>query len=226
MADTYFDYTLSKCRRQGISNVCEKFSTCNELIDIANSEYIRCKNITADWRLYEALEKCFNNPEIINPQLLGKDALIIYRRCSDSIFSENRLNYDRLFDALVEVNWLLASIYNSENIKLSHVVLLSNPAIINKALKGYLHNVFKDSIQYSLECEYIKEAKQAKKKILTGLYPFQYEESKYYVYNNFTMEELDQIWGHSKMDSLKKRSLYLGLTATAALADNIQKGWC
>lgn len=226
MANTYFDYVLSQCRTQGISTICAVVSTRKALIENANSVFNGCNNITADWRLFETLKVCLDNHEIIDPNTLGRDAQEIYNRCRTVAFSDRSINYDGFFDLLVDFNWLQASIQSAKNERLRYIDLLSNPIRIRRTLKEYLLGVYNGAVQDSNECVYMDEAIQAKGKFFTGLYPFQYEESRYYASPDFLPSELRSMQQDRRENSHKGMALFFGLTATAALAEDIRRGLC
>ena len=211
MANTYFDYVLSQCRAQRISDICEVVSTRRALMEKANSGFNGCNNITADWRLFETVKVCLDNHGIIDPNTLGRDALEIYNRCRAVAFSDGSINYKRFFDMLVDYNWLQASIQNAKNEPSRCIDLLSDPIRMRSSLKEYLLCVYNGAVQDNNECVYIDEAIQAKGKLFTGLFPFQHEES---------MQQ------DKRENSHKEMALFFGLTATAALAENIRRGLC
>ncbi len=226
MTNTYFDYVLSQCRAQGISSICEVVSTRKKLKEKANSEFNGCNNITADWRLLKSVKICLNNRGIIDPKTLGQDALEVYNKCRDVISSEESIDYDRFFDMLVDFNWLQASIQYAKNEPSRYIDLLSDPSRIRCFLKDYLLGVYNGAVEDSNECVYIDEAIRAKGKLFTGLYPFQYEESKYYASPEFLTSDLSSIQHERRENSHKGMALFYGLTATAALAENIRRGLC
>ena len=226
MANTYFDYILSQCRTQGISAICEVVSTRKALTDKANSGFNGCINITADWRLFDTVKICLDNHGIIDPNILSRDALEVYNRCRTIAFSDSSINYDHFFDMLVDFNWLQASIQNAKNEPSRFIDLLSDPIRIRCALKEYLLDVYNGAVQDSNECVYIDEAIQAKGKFFTGLFPFQYEESRYYASPDFMTSDLRSMQQNRRENSHKGMALFFGLTATAALAENIRRGLC
>ena len=226
MADTYFDYILSQCRTQGISDICKVATTRKALKEMANSGFNGCCNITEDRRLFETVEDCLDNHEFIDPNTLGRDALEVYNRCRAVAFSAGSINYDRFFDLLVDFNWLQASIQNAKNVQSRYIELLSDPIKIRCSLKEYLLGVYNDAVRDRDECVYINEAIQAKGKFFPGLFTFRYEESRYYVSPDFTKSDLRSELQDRMENSHKGMALFLGLTATAVLAENIRKGLC
>ena len=224
MASTYFDYVLSQCRTSGIGSVCDVVSTRRALIEMAYSEFSGCHNITSDSRLCETVKVCLDNHGIIDPNTLGRDVLEVYSRCRTMAFSEERIDYERWFDLLVDFNWIQASIQNTRNGSSGYVELLSDPVRIRRSLKKYLFGVYEGAVQDSKECVYIDEAIQAKRKFFSGLFPFKYEESRYYASMDLLPSDLRTLQQDRRENSHKGMALFFGLTATAALADNIRRG--
>ena len=226
MADTYFNYVLSQCRIQRINSVCDVVSTRKALEEMANSAYNGCNNITADWRLLETVKICLDNYEIIDPNSLDRDSLDIYNRCRTIAFSDGSINYDCLFDMLVEFNWLQASINNAKKEQTKCVELLSDPIMIQYSLKEYLLGVYTVAVQDWNEYVFISEAIQARRKLFTGIFPFKYEESKYYISPDFSFSELESLQHKRRESSHKRIALFFGLTATAARAEDIIRRLC
>lgn len=221
MADTYFDYALSKCRISSISSVCRVYSTLNDLQDGATDGFNGCSNITADRRLLNAVSACVKN--IINPNRLDKDALTLYERCRERVFSDDRMGYDNCFDSLIDLNWLLASIQNADENNQRRVSLLIGSAKVNNYIREHLLNLYNSAVRDNNECVYIKEAMQARRKFFSGLYDFQFEESKKYLSQEFQYSDLEKIESEFRDESICKMSLFFGLTATAVLEQNIRR---
>ena len=223
MADTYFDYALSQCRMPSISAICSVDSTQKELRERAAKGYNGCSNITADWRLLKVVSVCLQNQDIINVNQLDADARTIYERCREIFLADNRIGYERCFDYLTELNWVLASIQNAKENNQQRIKLLIDPAKIDKFIKSYLFELYNSAVRDNNEGDYIKEALQARKKFFSGLYDFQHEESKYYLSPEFLHSDLKQMENDYKDSSISKMALFYGLTATAALATSIRR---
>lgn len=227
MASTYFDYVLSQCKTQGIGSICSVANTRRNLIKLADSIFDDCKDITADWRLFEVVKICLDNKRIIDSDTLNRDAMDIYNRCKTIAYSCESINYDKAFDFLVDFNWLQASIQNAKDNSSRYVSLMSDPIKMRNSLKKYLDDVFDISIQNYYDSIYIDEAIKARRKIFTGLYPFKYKESRQYLStNDYSDSELESMNEAKNKDSHKGMALFFGLTATEALAENIRKGFC
>ena len=219
----YFDYVLSQCRSQSIKLICEVVPTRRELIDKAAKEFNGCKNITADWRLIRAVQNCFDNSQIINHRSLDFDTRDVFDRCYHSICSKEKPSHEQLFEALVDFNWLMAAIHNSKINKCRMVKLQVNHHELIKSTKAFLLEIYNNAIDEYNECIYIDEALKAKGKIFTGLYPFQYEKSKKYAWSDYTYSDLKSMQHEFTENSISRMSLFYGLTATAALAENIRR---
>lgn len=220
LANTYFGYVLSQCIGNDIENICSVISTRAELINKGKEKFNGSGNITADWRLFDALIEFVNNPIIFNPNLFGEDTRKIYKRCISITYSfEEFNNYERVFEKLFHLNWILASNNNARDLEAKQVVLLSDPDVIKKSLRKYLQGVYNTAIQDENEIKYIDEAIQAKGKIFQGLFPFQFEESRKYL--SYDYLELKRKKEDYIERSKNEMALFYGLTATAARTDDI-----
>lgn len=230
MINTYFDYVISQCRLAGIGSICAVYPTRKTLIENANKSFSGCKNVTADWRLLNVVSVCLQNHDIIEPNILNQDALSIYERCQ-RLFLQSRTfdsaEYNKYFDGLVDLCWLLASVQITKENNQRTCILESDPSKIREYLKRYLLELYNSSITDFNECVFIQEAMNARKKFFSGLYDFQYEESKKYLsYQDFSITDLDELLDEYKENSISKMALFYGLTATSALAENIRRGLC
>ena len=223
MAETFFDYALSQCRMSSISAVCSIDSTRKALMERAAKGLNGCSNVTADWTLFKTVSGCLQNQIIINSGRLDADARIIYERCRKVFLSNNKIGYESCFDHLNELNWLLASIQNAKENNQRRIKLLIDPAKIDDCIKSHLLELYNSAMNDNNECVFIKEALRARGKIFTGLFHFQYEESRYYLSQEFSHSDLEQMKNDYRDNSICKMALFYGLTATAALAANIRR---
>ena len=223
MSESYFEYTLLQCRSQVIKNVCNVFSIRRELIKKAHDSFNGYDNITTDRRLFKSAGICFQNHSIIDPDKLNNDALIVYTRCKDALLSEELLDYDQWFNFLTEVNWLFASIQYANQTNSRRIMLLSDLEIIRGCLRDYLQELYDSAVEYSNECVYINEALRARQRILTGLYPFEHEESRQYLSPDISYSYLESLLNELREESIGKMALFYGLTATAALENEVRR---
>ena len=223
MADTYFDYALSQCRMPSISAVCAVDPTRMALQERAAKGFNGCSYVTADWRLLKMVSVCLQNQDIINSRRLDADAMTIYDRCREAFLPDCKMGYESCFDHLNELNWLLASVQGAKENNQRTTKLLADSVKIDEFIKVHLLELYNSAVRDSNECVYIREALQARKKFFSGLYDFQYEESKYYLSQEFMYSNLVQMESEYKDNSICKMALFYGLTATAALAENIRR---
>lgn len=221
MAETYFNYILSQCKLQNLRVVSSLFPTTQSLRDKAGEEFIGCKCIVSDRILLQSLSSFLQIDSFVKLAHYNQDAMIIYTRCKDALLSANSLDYEYLFDRLVDLNWLLASIYRCNSNGQDTVSLLSDSIWLRKALRDYLTQLYNDAIQESKKTIYIQDVLQARKKIFTGL-KIQYKESHKYL--SFSNMELNDMLNDSKEYGIVEMALFFGLTATSFLSYNIQKG--
>lgn len=232
MTNTYFEYALSNCRSNVIKNVCEHYTLKNKLLESVDKEWNMYFGITSDRSVLHSIQSLFGHEGYLYREFYSGDSKHLYNRCL-SVYSdimktwkENKIiEYERLFDSLVDICWLIASIYNSENKNARGVILLSNHNTIRESMKLFLKQVYIDAINNHKECSYISEGIKAKRQhiILPWLYDNEYEESMYYIKSNMTPRELEQHMHDYAFNCTTSLSIYYSLTATVALAENIRR---
>lgn len=235
MSDTYFEYTLLQCRSQKISNVCSRFSIRKRLLDSISEEWGGYNRIIRDYELMDAVDDIFRFGEITKGCGANEDFSNLYSRCESDYYALRRawknregLDYDRLFDALVELCWLIASAYNSNQSNNRYIVLLDNRKQIVESVKLYLDDLYANAIQDHNESVYIAEAIRHKKEhtLAPSFFDSQYPQSDWYIREGWTTKALEYEQQNFKTRCSLQLAQYYGLTATAALADNIGRGLC
>lgn len=233
MADSYFEYTLSKCKSSVIKTVCARYQLKQWLQKSVKEEWSNYGEITNDSELIYEVAELFRRGELLRCCDVNGDSRIIYDRCISSILdirinwrNGNGLDYDNLFDALADVCWMVASVYASERGRKENVILLCNQKQINESLRDYLEFLYDAAIHEHNESVYIGEGIQAKNEhpFLRYKYEYKYAESLRYINSDLTIQELENRKQLQKGFCSRHLTLYYGLTATAALADNIRKG--
>ena len=233
MADSYFEYTLSKCKSSVIKTICARYQLKQQLQKSVNDEWSYYDGITNDSELLYEVAELFRQGELLRYCDVKGDSSIVYDRCISSIrniriarHNGYSLDYDNLFDALADVCWVVASVYASERGRKGNVILLCNQKQINESLREYLESLYDSALHEHYESFYIGEGIQAKNDhpILRHRYEYKYEESLRYIHSNLTIQELKDRKQQQKGFCSRHLTLYYGLTATAALADNIRKG--
>ncbi len=236
MTNTYFEYALSSCKSQVIKRFCERYSTKNKLIESVDKEWGEYRWIINDRSVLQAIQTLFGQRGILDESFYLSDSLVLYERCV-STYSEimsswrkdNAIEYERLFDSLIDICWLIASTFCSDTRKERYVILLSDQNILQDSIKSFLESVYVTAIRDHNEGVYISEGINAKKEHLffPWLYDNQYDQSIYYIRSDMTSRDLQYRKDEYVMDCRTSLSIYYSLTATIVLADNIRRfaGW-
>lgn len=222
MAESYFEYVLLQCLISSIDTVCRVDSTIEALKERASKGFNGCRNIIDDCRMNKSVLGILQKTTIIDPKRLDDDAKTIYERCKDFFLENCEKEYERYFDHLVDINWILASIQNAKETKQRHVTLLTDPSKISHAIKSYLFELYISAEHDKNKSDYIADALQARKKPFSGL-SYHYEESRKYLSQDYSNYELEQMESNYRNNSICKMTLFYELTATAALAENIRR---
>ena len=234
MPNTYFEYTLSKCKSHLTKNVCARYSSLTKLLKSPEEEWGEYKRIKQDYELLDAIEGLLGSEELCHETYFTGDSLSLYNRCKTTLSvillkwkKRENLEYDSLFDALTELCWLLASALNSKQCNKRYVVLLSDPNQINDSIKTFLDNVYSQAVNAHNETVYITEGIDAKKehKWIPALYDNEFRESDKYIQSVWSIKELEKERALYKQACSSHLALYYGLTATAVLAYNYQRGY-
>ena len=132
------------------------------------------------------------------------------------------IDKERLFDALVDLNWLLVSYYKYDNEHQKQIPLLENSLQIRNELKIALEDLFYDNALYDIErSQQYESAIKVRYQIFNGLHPdAEVRElySKGYTGYDFK-ERKKQALDHG----VKNMALYFALTATSARAEQIRR---
>ena len=232
MTNTYFEYALSNCKSQVIKRVCERYSTKGKLIESVENEWGDYRRIISDRAVLQAIQTLFGSRGILDESFYSADSLVLYERCA-SVYSEimcswrkeNAIEYERLFNSLIDICWLIASTYSSNTRKERYVILLSDQNIIHDSIRSFLESVYETAISDHNEGVYISEGINAKKEHLffPWLYDNRFDQSMYYIRSDMTSRDLQYRKDEYVMDCRTRLSIYYSLTATAALAENIRR---
>ena len=233
MADTYFEYTLSKCRSSLISTICTRFQTKQKLLKSLEEEWKGYTGLTSNSTLVRTINEVLRNENFIRFQDVLGDSKIIYDRCEESFRlirdnwrKGNRLDYDRLFDTLVDFCWLAAS---GEHCRQSHdrtIILLYQQTEIRDSLREYLDSLYTAAIEFHNDSVYMVEGRNAKIEHpwVPSRYNNKYPESSRYINSQWTVDQLLDMQQQCKDKCSGYLTTYYVLTATAALANNIRRG--
>lgn len=233
MGETYFEYALSKNKKHTIKNVCKRYQLPIQLKRSMGEDWKNYENITNDSDLIYAISDSLRSWNIIKQCDFAGDSLDLYNRCLNSFgeikrnwYSRKQLDYDRLFDVLVDICWLFASIRHSERENERYVKLLSNIDQICDSIKEYLEDQYEMAIQYHNESVFIGEGIAAKREhmIFPGLYEYQYEQSRKYIHSSDTVDGLIGLKEDNQYLCQKCLTVYYELTITCGLAYAVLRG--
>ena len=232
MADSYFDYILSKGKRVPISQVCQRYATRTQFIKSVAEDWGEYIGITSDSGFFYAVEDIYRQEEIIRYCDVIGDSKRIYERCWQSLKNiridwqkGDGLDYNRLFEALSDLCWLLASKQIAENGRKRNIILLDEPLESNNAIKQYLESRYDAAVRNHNESVYIADAIR-----VMNEHPFlhtksdcQFEEAKKYVQEGWVRSDLQNAKVQYESFCLKELRIYYGLTATAIHMEDIRR---
>lgn len=228
MTESYVEYILSKCGDSEVAFVCKRFKTKDALLKAAMRGINGETRILGQWNI---ISHSFDlvNDSYIDVRSLNHDAEKLHRRIYDNFKAmknevRNGYNIDkeRLFNALVDLNWLIASYYKYDNEHQKQIPLLENSLQIRNELKIALEDLFYDNALYDIErSQQYESAIKVRYQIFNGLHPdAEVRElySKGYTGYDFK-ERKKQALDHG----VKNMALYFALTATSARAEQIRR---
>lgn len=228
MQDTYFDHILSRYKGKSIALVSSVFPTKDKLQEAAREEFNGCRNIITDCRLIDAAMLFLKNSDLGDTRSLSVDTKIVFDRCWDrfqqmreSIRAREAVNYDFLFDTMVDCCWLASSMQYSREKNSGRINLLDDPNQIRVFLRLFLKSLHNFAISEMNEWTRISEAMKPKWQIFMGLCPD--PEVQKYLSRDLSHSDLERMLEERKDNSMNKMALFYGLTATSALAENIRR---
>ena len=224
MRESYVEYILGECKSDRISHYCTAYATSDDLIQAAKSEFCGKRYILGQGNIIYALQNYLDEQR---ETVFSQDAKKLYNRCvsrTDDMFSLNRdrknVNYDELFELLVDVNWLVASIWTVQKKQRVNVPLESNIDVIYTRLRNALENDFRQQAYWHEEqCGYIEEAGKLKNQVFPGLC-FSPEVQQYIP---MSADERDKVLRQAKDNSVYALALYYALTATLVKSEEIRR---
>lgn len=232
MAENYFEYIKERYGSAVIKNVCKKYPVMGKLAASANTEWENYSDVLKDSELLYSIADIFRSKELLGYQKPSKDYERLYDRCETvqksirRIFRENgKLDYDQLFDSIVDLCWLIASFENSSSDPREDIILLSNMGDIPKCFANYMDWEYERAIEYHNRSVYIQEAIDYKKEksIITRLQKEIYKESWQYIREGWTKRDLEQeLWDCRNICS-RHLTRYYCFTVTMALAEKIRR---
>ena len=229
MTESYVEYILSKCSDSAVAFVCNRFKTKEALLKAAMRGINGETRILGQWNI---ISHSFDlvNDSYIDVRRLNHDAEKLHRKIYDNFKSmkneaQNRCDIDkeRLFNALVDLNWLIASYYKcDDNEHHGQIPLLESSLKIRYALKKALDDLFYDQALYDLErSEQYESATKIGYQILSGLHPD--AEVRELYSQGYTGSDFRERKKQAFDCGVKNLALYFALTATAARTEQIRR---
>lgn len=223
MRESYVEYILADCKCDRISCVCAAYDSTDDLIMAAKSG-IRKSYILGQGNIVYALRNYLRKQKKI---VFSVDARKLYNRClskTDYMYHQNEnrtdIDYDELFELLVDINWLVASICTAERKQSLDVPLERNMAVIYTWLRDALENDFRQQAYwYEEQCCYIEESGKLKNQFFPGLCSSQ--EIQHYIPMN--VYEREDAIKQARNNSVQTMALYYALTATLIKSEKIRR---
>lgn len=231
--ENYFEEIVSQCRMSNIKLICLRYTDLSELKKSIKTEWGSYKGITEDSRLLCSLEEMFQYNEFLNEINAAGDFKEVYDRCIKSFdelirrWRNNKgLAYESLFDVLVDLNWVVASVDHCEKNYRRKAELLIDYEQIRWSLLSYLDSLYVQAIKLHNESVYIGEGITAKEEhpYFPSRYMNRYRESERYISSEYNKSELISLKSKYKHQCIGYLAVYYGLTVTSALEKNILKG--
>ncbi len=224
MRESYIEYILGDCKGNRISHYCTAYATTDDFIAAAKAGVCGRRYILGQGTIIYAMQNYLDEQR---GTVFSEDAKKIYDRCvnrTDCMYRQNRtqtdINYDEMFELLVDVNWLVASIWAAGRKQGVDVPLERNMAVVHTRLPNVLENDFrKQAYWYEEQRGYIEEAGKLKNQLLPGLC-FSPEVQQYIT---MSTDERDKILRQAKDRSVYALALYYALTATLVKSEEIRR---
>ena len=233
MGESYFNYILSKCRKRPIGKVCQRYQLPLHLERSVKADWIKYNGVTDDSELMRAISHLIRKENLVRGCDFAGDSWALYNRCYDSFFdidqkwkNKHGLNYDDLFDVIVDLCWLLASIQHSEYEGKRYVKLLSNLNQIRDSIKDYLEEHYKMALTSNYDSECMGEAIAAKTEhpFFTFRYDYKYQDSEQYIERGYTKRELEDLKDEAECYCKRCLTIYYELTITCGMANVMIRG--
>lgn len=229
MKESYVEYIISQCSDLVVASVCSRFKTKEELLKAALKGINGRTYILGQWNIlshsFDIVDKSY-----IDVHRLSYDAKKLHRRIHNNfqIMKNEAKNHcyidkERLFDALVDLNWLIASYYKyDENEHQEQIPLLDNSLQIRDELKNALDDLFYDDALYFIErSQQYESATKIGYQIFNGLHPD--AEVRELYSQGYTGNDFKERKKQALDCGVKNMALYFALTATLARTEQIRR---
>lgn len=228
--ESYFEYILAQCSDTVIPRVCFGVKTKEQLISSAQNGFNGEPYILGQHWLISAADDLLSVDGYLTYDDFGNDGQKVHIRCKralDEMLNENwqhiDIDKDRLFDVLVEVNWLLASKhYHVQNQKSGPVLLLGTLASVFLWTKKALNEiVLKNALCEQDRMEQYKTAQLKRYQVFRGCHPDQ--EVRDFYAQGYTYSDFKELQDQARNSGIRHMALFYGLTATAAFAEELRR---
>ena len=224
MRESYVEYILGECKSDRISHYCTAYATADDFIAAAKSGFCGKRYILGQGNIIYALRNYLDERRGTD---FSEDAKKLYNRCvsrTDDMFSLNRerknVNYDELFELLVDVNWLVASIWTAQKKQRVNILLERNIDAIHTRLRNALENDFRQQAYwYEEQCGYIEESGKLRNQLFQGMC----SNPEVQQYIPMSADERDKVLRQAKDCSVYALALYYALTATLVKSEEIRR---
>lgn len=228
--DSYFDYAKTNSRICGIKRVCSRFTMVTYLQDSIKKEW-GDYTIVNDANLLRVIYKTLKEKRLESYCKRNKDANKLYDRCNEnikklknSLRNGDGIDYDRLFDVLFDVTWLLVSFENSKKEKLRFVSLI-NPSKVMTSSKFYLDKLYQNAVELHSQSKCIEDVLVAKRNhpfaTALGLIEISSRYSRHYL--SWSIQELEYEKDECELECQNMLVLYYNITITMVWADKIRR---
>ena len=230
MVQSYFEYTLKQCDDSVIPDVCIPYKTKSELLKKATTGFNGNRYILGRDRLVSAAAELIAENGYIVISALGRDAEKLYLRIERNIKEMEKkiwnhidIDQERLFDILVDLNWLISSIYiHEQRGERGDISLLTSSTTICKGIKKGLSEVLYENALYEQDrSEQYETAQMTRYAFLPGMHPD--PQVRDYFGQGYTYSDFKSLQEKARECSIRKMALFYGLTATAAKAEQIRR---
>ena len=229
MKETYVEYILANCRESSVSWVCSRYKTKEELLNAAHKGFAGENRILGLWNILSHSLDIIDDG-YIKVRSLSPDAKKLHLRVFNNLSTmkndtRNRSNVDkeRLFNTLVDLNWLISSYYHFDNDEhYGQILLFESPSEMKQELPNALDDLFYNQALYDIErSKQYESATKIGYQIFNGLHPD--DEVREYFSRGYTYSDFERLKEQAHECGVKNMSLYFALTATAARAEQIRR---
>lgn len=230
MIESYFEYCIKRCDDYDIASVCDIYKTKTDIIQAAKQGF-NGEKILGQVHLISGADSFLLDNGFVCRERMGRDIKKLYNRFTSKIEKMKETNgkcmdvgREYMFNALIELNWLIPSLYKPivEGNQSCVELLESQDECKFWLQKAISEEIYDGAIRSKEYSEHFKEAQSFKYSIFTGLIPYP-EVNDYISAVGDDYRGLKQQEEYNRTESINYMALFFGLTATAALAEKIRR---